>query len=581
MAEKNTLASVLATNVTEEKTSSNRMEQRVLPNIVPAKDIYKFLIEVGFNQDDALVMLAIAYGESTFNSKAINMKNDDNSYGLFQINMINEEGYELGVERENKFSSKWFKEKYNLEGEWEDYDTLYNPYWNIAAARQIWEEEKKYRSGDGFKPWSVYTSGKYLNHIDRLKEEIGAVNPISPSTEFDPTYQPITFPTTESANPDDYYTDGNEFTLVENNDDINETTQNNSGPFVDIPEEATELLEEALRGEAGDFSDISFLEEQFGAIGFWMNQERENLLVGINENGVAIPFDPNDPSMTSSMSLIEYAEQESIQGNTPIGETRLAALVSFTTWGQTNNKHQKAFDVLYAKFNNAEQNEYLDPVIKNIKQALKTLGYSEENEAGFLTYTGLYPNQIKQLAVRISRLNKSQDINYINNIVNAEVNHQQIVNQYNDFEASVEEKISSASDYYVKVNDGLAREWAEDIFVGNRTEDEWVQFLKHRAYADYPHLEEPLMQLNMTPKQYFASTEMSIENLLGEQINLSDSKWSPIMNHRDENTGAIRSMATWEAENWVRSQDDYLRSNKGQNKMYQLVNGIATAFGKA
>ena len=603
----------LPSNVAKEETSSSQQsssqqsssQQSSNNPVIPAGAIYELLRQAGFDKGQAEIMVAIAYGESTFDTTSLNMKGGDNSYGLFQINMIDW----LGPAREKIYSSEEFRETYNLDGEWETlgYDTLFDPRWNIAAAHHTFVEAvgmaKTREAGyeTGYDPWTVYRNGSYKSNLYRGKEASATnhrdgdgsdssgsqfnlnkiYDPISSSTEFDPTYQPITFPNTESANPDDYYTEGNDFTLVENNDDINETTQNNSGLFVDIPEEATELLEEALRGEAGDFSDISFLEEQFGAIGFWMNQERENLLVGINENGVAIPFDPNDPSMTSSMSLIEYAEQESIQGDTPIGETRLAALVLFTTWGQTNNKHQRAFDIYYAKLNNAEQNEYLDPVIKNIEQALKTLGYSEENEAGFLTYTGLYPNQIKQLAVKIERLNKSQDINYINNIVNAEVNHQQMQNEYNDFEASVEEKISSASDYYVKVNDAVAREWAEDIFVGNRTEDEWVQFLKHRAYADYPHLEEPLMQLNMTPKQYFASTEMSIEDLLGEEINLSDSKWSPIMNHTDENTGAIRSMATWEAENWVRSQDDYLRSNKGQNKMYQLVNTIATAFGKA
>ena len=86
--------------------------------------------------------------------------------------------------------------------------------------------------------------------------------------------------------------------------------------------------------------------------------------------------------------------------------------------------------------------------------------------------------------------------------------------------------------------------------------------------------------MGVSPKGLFANTEAAIERLLGKKVDLRDSKWNPILSYVDPSSNKIRAMTTWEAENYVRTTDDYLDSNEGQNKIYNLIDGLAKAFGR-
>ena len=140
-------------------------------NVIASTAIYEMLRGKGFTQDQAVTMVAIARAESGFDARATNMVGLDNSYGLFQINMIGN----LGEAREEIYSSEEFRRQYNLSGEWQGYETLLDPQWNIAAAHHTYEEARRIRIYDeyenpGFGPWSVYTSGVYEQYLN-LGEE--------------------------------------------------------------------------------------------------------------------------------------------------------------------------------------------------------------------------------------------------------------------------------------------------------------------------------------------------------------------------------------------------------------------------
>ena len=69
----------------------------------------------------------------------------DNSYGLMQVNMLDERGYQLGAER---------RQRYGLQSN----DQLFDPLTNMRAAKDIYDSQ-------GLGAWSVYTSGAYKNHL--------------------------------------------------------------------------------------------------------------------------------------------------------------------------------------------------------------------------------------------------------------------------------------------------------------------------------------------------------------------------------------------------------------------------------
>ena len=97
----------------------------------------------GFKGEDARTMAAIAMAESSGNPKAHNpnASTGDNSYGLFQINMLGG----MGPERRKQFGI-------------ESNEQLFNPATNARAAKQVYDSQ-------GFGAWSVYKSGKYKEFL--------------------------------------------------------------------------------------------------------------------------------------------------------------------------------------------------------------------------------------------------------------------------------------------------------------------------------------------------------------------------------------------------------------------------------
>lgn len=108
------------------------------------KEIIKLAEDAGFNQHDALTASAIATAESGGDPNAHNSKPPDDSYGLWQINMIGT----LGASRRQQFGIS-------------TNDQLFDPKTNAHAAWIIYKN-----AGYKFNPWTTFTSGAYKKKID-------------------------------------------------------------------------------------------------------------------------------------------------------------------------------------------------------------------------------------------------------------------------------------------------------------------------------------------------------------------------------------------------------------------------------
>lgn len=104
----------------------------------------------GFSDDNAVIAAAIAMAESGGNSNAHNPKPPDNSYGLWQINMIGD----LGPAR---------RKQYGLSSN----EQLFDPVTNAKIAFRI-------SGGSNFSPWTTYTGGKYKSHLATAQAAKGA-----------------------------------------------------------------------------------------------------------------------------------------------------------------------------------------------------------------------------------------------------------------------------------------------------------------------------------------------------------------------------------------------------------------------
>ncbi len=113
-------------------------------------ELVRLAIDSGFNKNTAPIMAAIALAESGGRSNAHNPNRStgDNSYGLWQINMIDE----LGNQRRRQFGLK------------RDED-LWDPATNVRAAKRVFESQ-------GLGAWTVYRTGAYRQYLPEAKRAL-------------------------------------------------------------------------------------------------------------------------------------------------------------------------------------------------------------------------------------------------------------------------------------------------------------------------------------------------------------------------------------------------------------------------
>lgn len=107
-----------------------------------------YLRQAGFSEEMIPTMIGISTAESSLDTKAFNpnVNTGDQSYGLFQINMLGG----MGPERRELFGIKSNEE-------------LFDPLKNAKAAKAIYDQQ-------GLGAWSVYKSGKYSQYVPGMED---------------------------------------------------------------------------------------------------------------------------------------------------------------------------------------------------------------------------------------------------------------------------------------------------------------------------------------------------------------------------------------------------------------------------
>lgn len=119
----------------------------------------------GFRGDDLATALAVAYAESNWRTGAHNpnASTGDNSFGLFQINMLGA----LGPDR---------LQRYGLNRN----EDLYDPQTNARVAYSMF-------SSSGFSPWSTWKRGEHEQYMDIARNAISSADVGDPSPMYMPS----------------------------------------------------------------------------------------------------------------------------------------------------------------------------------------------------------------------------------------------------------------------------------------------------------------------------------------------------------------------------------------------------------
>jgi hypothetical protein len=123
-----------------------------MPVLSPA-EIAEYAHRAGFRGDALVTAVAVALAESSGDTHAHNGVSPDNSYGLWQINMLGA----MGPERREQFG-------------FDHNAALFRPANNADAAYAI------AGNGKDFGPWSTYTNGSYREHLDEARRGVRALD---------------------------------------------------------------------------------------------------------------------------------------------------------------------------------------------------------------------------------------------------------------------------------------------------------------------------------------------------------------------------------------------------------------------
>src|SRR3954469_24116852 len=115
--------------------------------VLSREQVASYAKGAGFTGDDVAIAVAVALAESGGRTEAHNATPPDDSYGLWQVNMLGS----LGPER---------RAAVDLVSDAE----LFDP---AVTARAAWSIS---RHGGSWRPWSTYTGGAYRDHLAAARE---------------------------------------------------------------------------------------------------------------------------------------------------------------------------------------------------------------------------------------------------------------------------------------------------------------------------------------------------------------------------------------------------------------------------
>ena len=135
--------------------------------------------------------------------------------------------------------------------------------------------------------------------------------------------------------------------------------------------------------------------------------------------------------------------------------------------------------------------------------------------------------------------------------------------------------------YFLPMSDQDAWRYAQQIQSGDLNEDAVVGNLRQMAKASYPSLAD-IIDKGTTPAQAMAGQISTAANLLEvdpNTIDLTDPKYSDIINHADDK-GQVRPMTVYETSKFVKSKDEYWKTNNAQNEVSSMMESVGQIFGK-
>ena len=322
------------------------------------------------------------------------------------------------------------------------------------------------------------------------------------------------------------------------------------GGFVPAPE-----IEEA------DVDEVyALLQEQFGGASYFFRKNAQNMQLGLTADGKLVSY--NDPNATDTTSLMDYIVENGITS-----VTRVKGLLQKTEWWQTTDRSMRAFDATWGDMSEPERTEFLEPLTDRLSKEAQFLGFELSDEEQF------------DLAKNLMRFGDSEDQEAIREAVLGQLQYGKMQSDISGFGAAKDAIQQLAYKYYTPIDDVTAQDWAEQIYTGEATNEEYEQYLKATAVSRFPTLDKVINEMGVTPDQYFSPYKYQIEQMLGRQVNMLE-EFSDVIEFMPDTGTASRPMTLSEVRKFVRATPEWQQTDDAKDQARALAFSIGQTFGE-
>jgi len=313
--------------------------------------------------------------------------------------------------------------------------------------------------------------------------------------------------------------------------------------------------------EEADVDEVyALLQEQFGGASYFFRKNAQNMQIGLTADGKLVDY--NDPNATETTSLMDYIVENGITS-----VTRVKGLLQKTEWWQTTDRAMRAFDATWGDMSEPERAEFLEPLTDRLAKEAQFLGFELSDEEQF------------DLAKNLMRFGDSDDQEAIREAVLGQLQYGKMQSDISGFGAAKDAIQQLAYKYYTPIDDATAQDWAEQIYTGEATNEEYEQYLKATAVSRFPTLDKVINEMGVTPDQYFSPYKYQIEQMLGRQVNMLE-EFSDVIEYMPDTGTASRPMTLSEVRKFVRATPEWQQTDDAKDQARALAFSIGQTFGE-
>lgn len=239
-----------------------------------------------------------------------------------------------------------------------------------------------------------------------------------------------------------------------------------------------------------------------------------------------------------------------------------------TDWFTQRTEQQRAFDIKEQTDPSSLQAEIDDQIEAIASQASRMFGDGAVGE-----------DVIAELARRRLRSGAS-DAEVAGALLDAaERSKKDIV--AGDYAAAQTGLRNLARDHMTTLSQEEVDTWTRKIVTGEMTSEGVGALLRERSKSRFPALTD-LIDQGVSLTDYFSEHQRTIAQMMGMGVNqvdlVNDQRWAPVMGFADD-SGTLRPMTAAETQRFVRSTNDYYRTDAGRTEAAGLKRNLAAAMG--